>query len=255
MPGQQRPADDPALIERGKTLYGISCRGCHGPDLRGGDLGGPNLLRSQVALSDRDGELILPIIQGSRQNSGMPAVPMSPEDGKAVAAYVRSVVATIGRQGMPPSIGKPAPSILVGDASAGQAYFAAKCASCHSPTGDLQGIATRISDPKTLQNTWVAGGTRTRRFGPPPPASQDPRRTAMVTVTLPSGERIEGSLVRVDDFLVTVGLADGTVRTFRRDGDVPIVDVRDPMKAHRDLLPVYTDKDMHDVTAYLETLK
>ena len=76
------------------------------------------------------------------------------------------------------------------------------------------------------------------------------------TVTLPSGETVEGRLVRIDDFLVTLALADGTHRArFRRDGDVPKVEVQDPMKAHRDLLAVYTDKDMHDVTAYLVTLK
>src|ERR1700741_2305907 len=98
VPGQQRPPGDPAQIARGKTLYGISCTGCHGADLRGGDIGGPNLLRSQVALSDQDGELIVPIIEGSRQNAGMPAIPMSKEDAKAVAAYVRSIEATIGRQ-------------------------------------------------------------------------------------------------------------------------------------------------------------
>ena len=253
VPGQKRAPGDPAQIARGKTIYGISCTSCHGADLRGGDLGGPNLLRSQVALIDQDGELIVPIIQGGRQNSGMPAVPMSPADAKAVAAYIRSEVGTIGRQGMPPSIGKPAPSILVGDASAGQAYFAAKCSSCHSPTGDLQGIATRISDPKTLQDTWVAGG-RTRRFGPTRGAPSS-RRTVMVTVTQPSGESVEGRLVRIDNFLVTVALADGTLRTFRREGELPKVDVHDPMKPHRDLLAVYTDKDIHDVTAYLVTLK
>ena len=254
VPGQKRPPGDPVQIERGKTLYGISCTSCHGADLRGGDLGGPNLLRSQVALSDQDGELIVPIIQGARQNSGMPAVPMSPADGKAVAAYIRSVVATIGTQGKPPSIGKPAPSVLVGDATAGQAYFAAKCGSCHSPTGDLAGIATRVSDPKALQNAWVAGGTRNRRFGPTLGAPGS-RRTVMVTITEASGESLEGRLVRIDDFLVTVALADGTSRTFRREGAIPKVDVHDPMKMHRDLLAVYTDKDMHDVTAYLVTLK
>ena len=253
VPRQKRPPGDPAQIARGKTLYGIACTSCHGADLRGGDLGGPNLLRSQVALSDQDGELIVPIIQGGRQNSGMPAVPMSPADAKAVAAYIRSEVGTIGSQGKPPSIGKPAPSILVGDASAGQSYFATKCSSCHSPTGDLAGIATRISDPKLLQNTWVAGG-RGRRFGPTVSAPGS-RRTITVTITEPSGESVEGRLVRIDDFLVTVALADGTLRTFRREGDVPKVDVHDPMKTHRDLLAVYTDKDMHDVTAYLVTLK
>src|SRR6266516_315351 len=92
VPGQQRPPGDPAQIARGKTLYGISCTVCHGADLRGGDLGGPNLLRPQVALSDRDGELIVPTIQGSRQNAGMPAIQMSPADAAAVAAYVRSIL-------------------------------------------------------------------------------------------------------------------------------------------------------------------
>jgi cytochrome c oxidase cbb3-type subunit 3 len=249
VPGQQRPPGDPVQIARGKALYGIDCTGCHGADLRGGDLGGPNLLRSQLTLSDQDGELILPIIQGSRQSQGMPALEMSREDGLAVAAYVRSIVATIGRQGMPPSVGQEPPSVLVGDARAGQAYFDAKCNGCHSPTGDLQGIATRIPDPKALQNRWVAGGGG-RRGGAGAGA-----HPVTVTITQPSGEKIDGRLVRIDDFLVTIALADGTVHTLRRDGDVPRVEVHDPMKAHRDLLSVYTDQEMHDVTAYLVTLK
>ena len=251
VPGQKRPPGDPAQVARGKTLFDINCRGCHGADLRGGDLGGPNLLRSQVALSDQDGELIVPIIEGGRKDMGMPAIGISTADAKAVAAYVRSVVETIGRQGKPPSAGKPAPSVLVGNASEGKSYFAVKCATCHSVTGDLQGIATRIADPRVLQTTWVAGGGRWERRGGAP----DARRIVMATVSLPSGESVEGQLVRIDDFLITVELADGTQRTFRRSGDVPKVVVRDPMKIHRDLLAEYTDKDIHDVTAYLVTLK
>src|ERR1700675_3863102 len=115
----------------------------------------------------------------------MPAIPISPEDGTAVAAYIRSVVETIGSQGKPPSIGKEAPSILVGDAGAGQAYFAAKCASCHSVTGDLQGIAARISDPKALQTRWVSGGGRRFRGAA---AGAPSRRTITATVTLQSAE-------------------------------------------------------------------
>lgn len=251
VPGQKRPPEDAAAVERGKTIYQISCRSCHGADLRGGDLGGPNLLRSQLALSDQAGELIVPIIEGGRQNSGMPAIPMSNTDAKAVASYIRSELATIGVQGKPPSIGKPVTSVLVGDAAAGKTYFDAKCSSCHSATGDLKGFAERFSDAKALQNVWVAGGRR--RFGTQGgPAT---RRTVTVTITEPSGEKVEGRLARIDDFLVTVLMADGTVRTFRREGDVPKVDVHDPMKMHRDLLAVYTDKDIHDVTAYLATLK
>jgi cytochrome c oxidase cbb3-type subunit 3 len=257
VPGQQRPAGDPAQIERGKALYGINCTSCHGADLRGGDMGGPNLLRSQVALSDKDGELIVPVIQGSRQNAGMPAIDIKPEDAKAVAAYVRSIMATIGRQGFPPSIGKAAPSIVVGDAAAGQTYFAARCAKCHSATGDLKGIAERIPDAKMLQNSWVTGGGGGRR-GPGGRGGEaggpDPR-AVMVSVALPSGEKLEGRLLLIDDFLVSLRLADDTVRTVSRNGDVPKVEVHDPMKGHRDLLSVYTDKDMHDLTAYLVTLK
>jgi cytochrome c oxidase cbb3-type subunit III len=247
VPGQQRPPGDPVLIARGKSLYGIDCTGCHGADLRGGDLGGPNLLRSQLALSDQDGELILPIIQGSRQSQGMPAIPMSRADGLAVAAYVRSIVATIGRQGMPPAVGQEPPSILVGDARAGQAFFDSKCTGCHSPTGDLKGIAARIPDPKALQNRWVSGGAARRGASAGAPVT--------VTVTEPSGEKIDGRLVRIDDFLVSIALADGTIHTFRREGDVPKVELHDPLKAHRDLLSNYTDQEMHDVTAYLVTLK
>lgn len=243
--GEVRPPIDPAIVARGKTLYGINCQGCHGQDLRGGDLGGPNLLRSQVALSDQDGELIVPIIQGARQAMGMPKIPLSIEDSKTVAAYVRSVIATIGGQGRPPEEQKPL-SILAGNASDGEAYFNLKCKSCHSPQGDLQGIASRVSDPKALQNLWIAGAVRGARSQTTVPT---------VTVTLASGAMVEGQLVHIDDFLVTLKLPDGTSRSFRREGNLPKVVVRDPLQAHKDLLPLYTDKEIHDVTAYLVTLK
>lgn len=249
VPGQERPTGDPAQIARGKAVYGISCRSCHGADLRGGDMGGPNLLRSQLSLSDRDGEKIIPVIRGSLQSSGMPAIPMSADDSKAVATYVRSVLATIGGQGKPPSAQEP-PTILVGNAAEGKVYFAKMCAKCHSVTGDLQGIATRIADPKALQNAWVAGGGRPGRGGTP-----SPKRQVMATVTQPGGQVVSGPLLRIDDFVVALEMPDGTSRSFRRDGDVPKVVVQDPLAPHRELLPVYTDKDMHNLTAYLVTLK
>jgi cytochrome c oxidase cbb3-type subunit 3 len=135
----------------------------------------------------------------------------------------------------------------VGDAKAGAAYFAARCASCHSPEGDLKGLAARVPEPRALQNTWVAGGGR----GTAP----SPRRTVTAVVTEPTGQRTEGRLVRYDDFSVTIALADGTQRSFRRAGDAPKLEIHDPLAAHRELLPTLTNKDMHDVTAYLVTLK
>lgn len=253
-PAQQRPAGDPALIARGNGLYGVNCRLCHGADLRGGDQGGPNLLRSAVVFSDQSGELIGPVVLNGRANPGMPPMPkiaLSADDVRAVAEYIHSVVATSQGQGAPPRGAPVQLDVLVGDAKAGQAYFAKNCASCHSVTGDLKGIGAAAASPTQLQNAWVggqsAGGGRGGRGGAATPVT--------VTVTPSSGPKIEGVLGRIDEFLVIVNMSDGSSRSIRRDGDVPKVDVHDPRDAHRKLLPTYTDKDIHDVTAYLVTLK
>ena len=84
-PAQQRPPGDPAMIARGQQIYAGTCRACHGPDLRGGDMGGPNLLRSPLVLNDQDGELILPIVRGARADKGMPPLSIPDEDVKAIA--------------------------------------------------------------------------------------------------------------------------------------------------------------------------
>jgi cytochrome c oxidase cbb3-type subunit 3 len=252
-PAQQRAPGDPALVARGQGLYGVHCRACHGVDLRGGDIGGPNLLRSQLALNDLEGELMGPVITQGKQTPGMPsmpAIPLSADDVKAVAAYIHSVQATMRGQGSPPPGTEKQPDILVGDAKAGEAYFRANCSACHSPTGDLQGVGRRFADPVQLQNAWVAGGARGR--GAPPPGNAS-RRQVTAVVTLPNGQTIEGRLDRIDDFIVVLTTADGQ-RSFGRTGEVK-VEVRDPLEQHRKLLAVYADRDIHNVTAYLVTLK
>jgi cytochrome c oxidase cbb3-type subunit 3 len=251
-PAHLRPADDPAIVERGKQVYGIACRSCHGPDLRGGDMGGPNLLRSAVMLNDLKGERLLPILRGSRASTGMPAVELTADDATAVAVYIHSVLATARAQGAPPLGTVPALNVLVGDAAAGEIYFRERCASCHSATGDLQGIGMRVPDPVQLQNLWVAGGRDDRSSEPDNPSG---RRDVRATITPASGARVEGRLERIDDFIVSIVLSDGTRRTFRRTDDSPKVEINDPLAAHRKLLETYTDRDMHNVTAYLVTLK
>jgi cytochrome c oxidase cbb3-type subunit 3 len=252
-PAMQRPPADPAVVERGKSLFSVNCSACHGVDARGGQLGGPNLLRSQLVLMDQNGEQIAPVVQNGRPERGMPPFPLGADDIKAIAEFIHSLTAASQGQGSPPPTDLPPVNILVGDAAAGQAFFAAKCSGCHSPTGDLQGIATKVPDPKTLQNLWVSGGLGGGRGRGRGGNANGPVVT--VTVTQPSGEKVEGRLLRIDDFLVSLVDADGSVRTFRRDGDVPKVEMHDPLEGHKSLLGVYTDKDMHDVTAYLVTLK
>ena len=194
----------------------------------------------------------------------MPPLPVPEADVKAIAAYIHSVAARKAGQGGPPPGAAVELNIVVGDAAAGKRYFEANCASCHSSTGDLAGVANRYPNPTALQTARVAGGGgfggRGGRGGPPGADMSEaaaPRvpKPVTVTATTPDGSRVEGRLERIDDFLVTVQLADGTQKTFARRGNTPAIDIHDPLDGHKKLLLKYTDKDVHDVTAYLVTLK
>lgn len=254
-PAQQRAPGDPAVIERGKALFTVNCVACHGSDLRGGVTGGPNLLRSQVVLTDEHGEQIIQIVRGARAERGMPALPLPDDDVVAIAEYIHSVLATAQRQGAPPPSAAPVPNAIVGDAAAGQVYFSARCASCHSPNGDLQGIGSRLPEGKALQNFWVSGGTFGAGGRRGRGAASMEGKVPTASATLPGGERVEGMIARMDNFLLTVRLTDGSLRSIRRDDPRIRIDIKDPLDAHRQLLSALTDKDMHDVTAYLATLK
>lgn len=246
-----RPPGDPASIARGKVLYDTNCSFCHGEDARGGAQGGPNLIRSDITLRDQSGELLAPVIQNGRPAQGMPKFTFTNVDTSDLAAFLHS----FGINSRDPARKRPA-SIVVGDARSGESYFKARCSSCHSVTGDLKGIGARITDPRTLQQTWLMPVVYGARGGGGTIVSAAVNITPVtVTITLPDGEKIEGRLGRIDDFIVTLTEADGTARSFRRDDNTPRVDVHDPMQPHKDLLGAYTDKDIHDVTAYLVTVK
>lgn len=195
-------------------------------------------------MNDQNGELIAPIVQNGRPALGMPKFDLTAAQISDIAAFIHSFKVggyDISRQ-------RP-PSILVGDAKAGEAYFKATCASCHSVTGDLKGFGARFSDPKAMQQWWLMpGGGR----GGPTTGNLKP---VTVTVTQPSGQKVQGRLVRIDDFTVTLIDSDDNTRTIRRSGDSLKVELHDPIKPHRDLLRAYADKDIHNVTAYLVTVK
>jgi cytochrome c oxidase cbb3-type subunit 3 len=239
------------VIVRGKSLYEANCASCHATDLRGGQ-NGTNLLRSGVALRDQHGEFVAEEVAKHK-----PPLTLVTADTVAIAEYIHSVHATMGGQGSPPGRNPTGIelNVLVGDAKAGEAAFGTLCASCHSVTGDLKGVAAKFEDARALQNAWVAGSSSPFAGGRGGGGTGNP-----ATVTLADGSKVEGSLVRKDDFIVIITQPDGTRRSFARNNGIPKVDVRDPREAHKNmaLKLVFDDpenKKMHDITAYLWTIK
>ena len=243
----ERPPADPAVVLRGRQAFVVSCGFCHGTDARGGATG-PNLVRSQLVLDDKSGELITPVVREGRISKGMPKFDLPEADVSAIVAFLHSQ--PTNDRGLPPS----APiNIVVGDAKAGQAYFngAGKCSSCHSVTGDLAGVGMKY-DPKTLQNLLVSGGGGFS-YGPRAVESHVPPTT--VTVTLPNGQKFEGNLAHMDAFDVALKGSDGIYRSFSINGATPKVEVHNPLQPHLDMLPTWKDSDIHNLTAYLVTVK
>lgn len=239
----------PDVLVRGKSLYEANCASCHAADFRGGP-NGPNLLRSGVALRDQHGELVTAEV--SKHN---PPLTLVAADTAAIAEYLHSVHATMGGQGSPPGRNPTGIelNVLVGDAKAGEAAFGKLCASCHSVTGDLKDIGSKFEDARALQNGWVAGSTSPFTGGRGGTGIGSP-----ATVTMADGTKVEGALVRKDDFLVVITLPDGTRRSFARNNGVPKIDVKDSREAHRKMVLQLDDPEnrtMHDITAYLWTIK
>lgn len=236
----ERPPADPASLERGKAVYGVHCTFCHGVDARGGS-GGPNLIRTSLVLNDQHGELIGPVIREGRE--GMPKFDLTPTQIADIAAFIHNFkVGGYDASRMTP------PSIVTGDPTAGAAYFAKTCSGCHA---NLNGIASRISDPKQLQQTWLMPGSGGGRGG-----GVGGSRVSPTTVTVSTAaSKVTGRLVRIDDFFVSLVDAEGTPLTFTRSGDVPQVVLHDPLIGHRKLLSSYSDTDIHNLTAFLVTLR
>jgi cytochrome c oxidase cbb3-type subunit 3 len=237
----QRKPGDPAAIERGQSLYGVSCRFCHGADLRGGDGGGPNLLRSTVVLDDEQGERIGPVLAAGR--GAMPPFQFTASQVVDLAAYLHSFRVSSAERGS-------TVDIVVGDPKVGERYVSEVCGGCHT-TAALTTFASnpRLADPKVLQQMWLMPGFAGRGTGP------IPAPVVRAVVTPVPGQRIEGELVRMDDFTISIRQADGTYRSFRTAGTKATVEILDPLAPHKALLRKYSDADIHNVTAYLVSLR
>lgn len=236
-----RPPADPAVAARGRQIFSANCSFCHGSDARGGE-GGPNLIRSELVLDDNNGELITTVVQNGRPDKGMPKFDLSKEDIASIAAFIHSM--PVGGRAATTGTVNP----LVGDAKVGEVYFngGGKCATCHSVTGDLAGIGAKYTDVRTMQGAMLSGEPRGE-------SAEAPHKT--VTVTLLDGQTVEGMLEQVDDFIVSLVDANGNYNSYERRGDSPKVVIKDPLQPHLDMLRTLKDDDIHNLTAYLVTLK
>ena len=223
---------------RGQKLFAKSCSFCHGVDATGGE--GPNLILSSVVRHDKNGDLIGQVIREGRPAAGMPPFQMPQDEVADIVAFLHARVKESDRR----SAGKPSgayslAALLTGNADEGKAFFFGDghCSECHSPTGDLAGIAKKYSpielEPRFL---WPSAGVH---------------ETA--TVQTNTGQKISGELTYEDAFTIALVDSDGWYHSWPKRAVK--VEVKDPLKEHRELLHKYTEADMHNMFAYLETLQ
>ena len=234
---QTYPAEQ---IRAGELRFGSQCGFCHGRDAAGGEQG-PDLTRSELIAQDVRGDKIGPLLRAGRVDAGMPSFKLSDSELTPIVAFIHRQMdefSTLGggRRSVEPE------DLATGNAADGRAYFngAGGCSRCHSATGDLAGIAGRYQGLTLLQRMLYPSG----RPAPSPPKA---------IFTLASGQTIIAPATAEDEFTVTVLDPLGAPQTYRRNA--VNVRIENPMAAHFEQLGKYTDASMHNVYAYLETLK
>jgi cytochrome c oxidase cbb3-type subunit 3 len=229
---------NPEAVARGGKVFATFCAGCHGTNASGRP-GAPDLIRSVIVLDDEKAILVGPVIREGRPDKGMPKLPLTEQQISDVASWLHAKTYAAGHRSTY-TFG----NVLTGDARLGKVYFdgAGKCFECHSAEGDLAKIGRKY-DPFTLQFTWLH-----------PKERVSARSTPTVTVTLASGQSLSGPLDYIDDFFVSFRDADRFLRSFKRDS-VLKVQIHNALQAHVDQLRHYTDADIHNVTAYLSSLR
>lgn len=230
------PLPDKAAAALGAPLFQQNCAFCHGPLGRGAIA--PSLITSDMVLDDNHGEHLVPFLKKGRPEKGMPAfAAVSDDQLRDIAEFLHLQVEGVANRGAYHVL-----NILVGNAAQGHAYVAAHCASCHSLAGFAH-IAGRFRSPDQLQREWVW-----------PARSEDPALAITAKVRLPNGGTFQGRVTEVSDFRITLVDREGHTHAIGRTPGVQ-VDMRDPLAAHQEMIMTLTNDAMHDVTAYLETLR
>jgi cytochrome c oxidase cbb3-type subunit III len=255
--GVRASQQDPAAVKRGGQIFAIGCASCHGATAKGTD-SGPDLIGSKLVEDDEKGSLIGPVLRTGHPK-GMAKPDLTDDQMSDLVAWLRAQVYGAAFRQTYTFL-----NALVGDPRKGMDYFNQKCAACHSATGDMAGIGARYDVP-ALQSRWITGGTAGRGRGvilssngstiadtSPPHITKS---TTTITVTLASGQQYTGIPLSVTDFNVAFKDMSGAYHSYSRDGDFPKVETHNPLQVHVDMLKTLKDDDMHNVTAYLETLK
>jgi cytochrome c oxidase cbb3-type subunit 3 len=230
------PEPDKAAAARGAPFFQQNCGFCHGPQGRGAE--GPNLITSDVVLGDDHGEHLVPFLKKGRPEKGMPSFASVPDDQlKDIAEFIHLQVEEVANRGTYHVL-----DIVVGDAARGQAYVAANCMSCHTAE-TFSHIASKYRSPDQLQRTWV---------WPRRPTNNSLAITA--TVKTVDGATISGRVTQVSDFRITLVDHDGQTHVIDRGPGVD-VQMKDPLAPHQAMIMTLKNDDLHNVTAYLETLK
>ena len=223
------------LSKAGAQLFQQNCAFCHGRDAMGGETG-PDLTQSKLVRKDRTGDEISKVIHEGRPDNKMPAFNFSDQETRSVIAFIRereaeAVAHPGGRRGV------SVEDLQTGNAAAGKRYFegAGGCAKCHSATGDLAGIASRHEGLELEERMLYPRNVKNK-----------------VTVKLPSGQSVSGTLAYRDEFTIALKDSNGVYRSWPADRVHYQVDA--PVEAHVDLFPKYTDDDIHNLMAYLQTL-
>ncbi len=228
---------DKAAAKLGEPLFKQNCAACHGENARGGE--GPNLVRSTLVLHDERGQDIGQVIRNGRPDAGMPAFPgLNQTEIYDIAEYIHLQVENAANRGLYNSLYANQHSQTSGDPKQGQKFFEANCGSCHSASGDLAKIGSKYPQAASMEARFIW------------PASREPVKAVVKTR---SGETVTGSIVKLDDFDVALRDANGEYHEWPRE-QVEI-ETDNKLRAHRALLSKYTDTDIHNLTAYLLTLK
>jgi len=255
---------DQAAIDRGGQLFATNCASCHGENARGGSKTKTDvdLIVSPMVLDDlgTNGREIGEFLKFGRPEKGMPKFSLTDAQSSDIAMWLHRQISAAAERGTYQRL-----NVFSGDAKAGEAFFngsVGKCSTCHSATGDMKGLVAKNGDnAPTIQGLIVSGGGRGGGRGGggrggTGGAAATPSPTAITaTVTLKSGEVIKGYPATIDDWQITIRLPDGQMRSFLRIDDWPKYATNNPLQAHVDLAFKYTDADIHNLAAYLRTLK